>query len=209
MRRGAEEIVAKNPLDDFQSKPSLGRFQLEIESPSVRYDTIRLLGMTHFELVKVEWPSERAAALSLRAALRGEPQAVPEAPWAEVLAFADADGEHGGEVAWLPGKPAEWWLAPGSLPILGADEIARAGYFERPVTIVESPEAWLEARQESKFEFACCILDWQVRLDSWLFGPPALVAATPEIARFLDAKLTGYRPGRLLVRGPRNGRAAA
>lgn len=168
--------------------------------PRVRLGCIRTKSNGTFELPRLEWPSQRAAVLSLRIALRGEPQPVKETPWAVILTYSDAGGKPAGEAAWLPGQPGEWWLAPGSLPILGLDEIAKAACFERPLTIVPSPEAWLEARESNAHEFAACVLNWTARLESWLYGPPAIVPATPELARALDSTLSGYAQCHLRVR---------
>ena len=79
--------------------------------------------------------------------------------WAVTLGIDDREGRLVDFVAYLRNDPGRWWLRRNESPILGAEVIARAEFFQRQLTLHETPHAWLRARGDG-----AVVLDWNCDL---------------------------------------------
>ncbi len=116
--------------------------------------------------------------------------------WAVTLAVDDREGRLADFVAYLLGAPGRWWLRRNELLILGVEEISRAEFYQRPLSLYETPHAWLLARGQGS-----CVLDWGVDLRGIFEGVPRVHCQSVELRErlrrsFLKSlpKITAPRP---------------
>jgi hypothetical protein len=141
---------------------------------------------------------------------RGALDAIESAEWADCAMVHDDIGESWGTVAWLHDKPGEWWLGrypfyveKGWPPIMGAENIMRAGYFDSDVLLVATPERYVTLGWTGReLGPVCCILDWSRRdsIPLWLSVPRAVRCESAELAASLKAVLVDISWPRLRVR---------
>jgi hypothetical protein len=101
-----------------------------------------------------------------------------------------------GTVAWLRGKPEEWWLGrypfypeKGWPPVIGAAEIIFASDMESDLLLVETPDRWIQLATAGPWPGPCAaILDWSRReaLRTWLWLPRSIRCESSAIAEALD-----------------------
>ena len=75
--------------------------------------------------------------------------------WAVTLGVDDCEGRLIDFVAYFLNAPGRWWLRRNEIPILGAEAISRAEFSRRPLSLYETPHAWLLARGRG-----AVVLDW-------------------------------------------------
>ncbi len=79
--------------------------------------------------------------------------------WAVTLAVDDREGRLVDFLAYLPSDPGTWWLRRREIPILGAETLSRAEFYQQPLRLFETPHAWLLARGRG-----AVVLDWDCDL---------------------------------------------
>ena len=75
--------------------------------------------------------------------------------WAVTLGVDDRDGRIVDFCAYFLNSPGTWWLRRREIPILGAETLSRAEFYQHPLRLFETPHDWLTARGAG-----VCILVW-------------------------------------------------
>ncbi len=101
-------------------------------------------------------------------------------------------------VAWLPSKPARWWLRTGAATLLGRQHLVWARQDQTPLSVFATPRAWVESGGDG-----ICLLQPEA-LDE-LFGLTELRCRDVRVAQRIDAALRRGLPRVTVprVKGPR------
>ncbi len=122
--------------------------------------------------------------------------------WALTLGIDDRDGRLIDFVAYFLDTPGTWWLRHRESPILGAETISRAEFYQQPVRLFETPHGWLEARGAG-----VCVLSWGVDLLPIFQQVSPIVCQSARLKSRLKASFNKYQP-RITVQSTEARRAA-
>ena len=123
--------------------------------------------------------------------------------WAVVLGVQDRFDELVDCVAWSPDDPGRWWLRYGEeVPLLGARGLAIAAWHGEPVTLLPTPETWLQAHCERSEGSVICVMDWGVNLAELFEGVSRVDCDSPDLQKRLQWTLRAWEPQ---ITAPRQG----
>ncbi len=122
--------------------------------------------------------------------------------WAVTLAVDDREGRLVDFLAYLPSDPGTWWLRRREIPILGAETLSRAEFYQQPLHLFETPHDWLEARGDG-----VCVLSWDVDLLPIFQQVSPIVCQSARLKRRLTSSFNKHQP-RITVQSTEVRRAA-
>ncbi len=96
--------------------------------------------------------------------------------WALTLSVDDCDGQLRDFVAYFLNNPGRWWLRRDQSLILGVEEISRTEFFQRPLSLFETPHAWLPGRGRG-----AVVLDWGCDLRGIFEAVPRIHCQSAEL----------------------------
>ena len=109
--------------------------------------------------------------------------------WAVTLGVDDREGRLVDFVAYLPSDPGRWWLRRNESPILGVEDISRAEFFQRPLSLFETPHAWLLGRGRG-----AVVLDWGCDLRGIFEAVPRIHCQSTELKEHLHKSFWKFLP---------------
>ncbi len=93
-------------------------------------------------------------------------------------------------VAWYPEDPGRWWLRRGTETlVIGVRELRIAAYFNDPIMLHETPEAWAIAVGRG-----VCVLNWDMDLRDLFDGVSAVRCKTLALRARFQAALRRREP---------------
>ncbi len=122
--------------------------------------------------------------------------------WAVTLGVDDRDGQLVDFLAYRPGDPGTWWLRRREIPILGAETLSRAEFYQQPLRLFETPHDWLTARG-----VGVCVLSWDVDLLPIFQQVSPIVCQSARLKIHLKASFNKHQP-RITVQSTEVRRAA-
>ncbi len=122
--------------------------------------------------------------------------------WAVTLAVDDRDGRLVDFLAYRPCDPGTWWLRRRELPILGAETLSRAEFYQHPLRLFETPHAWLLARGGG-----AVVLDWDCDLHEIFKLVPRIHCQSARLKSRLKSSFNKHQP-RITVQSTEVRRAA-
>ena len=122
--------------------------------------------------------------------------------WAVTLGVDDRDGRLVDFVAYFLIAPATWWLRRREIPILGAEKLSQAEFYQQPLRLFETPHDWLEARGDG-----VCVLSWDVDLLPIFQQVFPIVCQSARLKRRLKSSFNMHQP-RITVQSTEVRRAA-
>ena len=106
-------------------------------------------------------------------------------------------------VAWLPDDPRHWWPRHGDeTPLLGARALAFAADCNQPVSLLPTPDAWLQAHCERPEGSVICVMDWGVNLAELFHGVSCVDCDSPDLQKRFQRALRAWEPQ---ITAPRQG----
>lgn len=109
--------------------------------------------------------------------------------WAFTLGVDDRDGRLVDFVAYFLSAPATWWLRRREIPILGAEKLSQAEFYQQPLRLFETPHDWLEARGDG-----VCVLSWDVDLLPIFQQVFPIVCQSARLKKRLKSSFNKHQP---------------
>ena len=123
-------------------------------------------------------------------------------PWAITVGVDDRSGRLVDFVAYFLDNVGTWWLRRREIPILGAETLSRAEFYQQPLRLFETPHDWLEARGGG-----VCVLSWDVDLLPIFQQVSPIVCQSARLKSRLKSSFNKHQP-RITVQ-PMEARRAA
>lgn len=129
----------------------------------------------------------------------GHFEPAPDGKLAAILRVNDDVGELCDLCAWYLSDPGKWWLRHGDeTAFLGSAAVAQAAFYQEPLQLASTPEAWIEARCKG-----ACIINWGLDFRYIFDGIPRIICDCPALRVRLHAALHREDP-KLVTKGVRN-----
>ncbi len=109
--------------------------------------------------------------------------------WAVTLAVEDREGRLVDFVAYFLDNVGTWWLRRCEIPILGAETLSRAEFYQQPLRLFETPHAWLLARGRG-----VVVLDWDCDLHEIFKLVPRIHCQSARLKRRLESSVIKHQP---------------
>ncbi len=109
--------------------------------------------------------------------------------WAVTLGVDSREGEIVDFVAYFLEDVGNWWLRRREIPILGAETLSRAEFYQQPLRLFETPHDWLKARGDG-----ICILSWDVGLLPIFQQVSLVVCQSARLKRRLKSSFNKQHP---------------
>ena len=122
--------------------------------------------------------------------------------WAVTLGVDDRDGRLVDFLAYFLNTPGTWWLRRREIPILGAETLSRAEFYQQPLRLFETPHDWLKARGGG-----VCVLSWDIDLLPIFQQVSPIICQSARLKSRLKTSFNKHQP-RITVQSTEVRRAA-